>query len=274
MIPIKTAKDMEQMRVACDAASEILALIRDYIEPGVSTGDVDRYAGELMAERECRSAFLGYKGFPGQICISINDEVVHGIGGDRRIQPGDIVKVDVGVIKNGWVGDNATTIPAGGISPEVTRLLQVTETALFKGIAKALAGNRLREVSRAIEDYVVAHNMSVVKRYVGHGVGRKLHEEPQVPNYVVRGSSPRLKPGMVLAIEPMVNAGREGTKELNDGWTVVTVDGKHSAHFEHSILVTRHLPEILTFREKPRFAASGEIEEKLFEKNAEKCLPG
>jgi methionyl aminopeptidase len=199
---------------------------------------------------------------------------VHGIGSQRVIQPGEIVKVDVGVIKDGWVGDNATTVAAGGISPQARKLLEVTEASLYKGLEKAVPGNRLREVSRAIEAHVLQNGMSIVKKYVGHGVGRKMHEEPQVPNYVTRGSSPRLKPGMVLAIEPMVNAGGEDTKELNDGWTVVTVDGSLSAHFEHTVHVTKDGPEILTLRDKPRFCEVEWVDKKISQKNEQKCLPG
>lgn len=244
---------MVKMRVACEAASEILAAIRDYVQPGRTTLDVDLYARDLMAERGCKSAFLGYVvnkiPFPGHICISLNEEVVHGIGSAaRRIQPGDIVKVDVGIIKGGWVGDNATTIAAGPISSEAIRLLKVTEEALFKGIEQARNGVPLKTLCGAIENHVRAHKMSVVKEFVGHGVGRKLHEEPQVPNYVASGPNPRLKPGMVLAIEPMVNSGMPAVKVLKDGWTVVTADTRLSAHFEHSVLITRGDPEILTLR--------------------------
>lgn len=241
------------MKVACDCASDILARIKTMIQPGMTTGEVDAYAAQLIKEHDARSAFLGYRvrgrRFPGNICIGVNDEVVHGIGGDRKIQNGDIVKVDVGVHKNGWVGDNATTIAVGRISPEAEKLLVVTRESLFRGIEKARAGNRLREVSRAIQDYCESHGMSIVKQYVGHGVGRKLHEEPQVKNFVERGSSPRLKPGMVLAIEPMVNFGGYETYEMPDGWTVRTTDGSLSAHFEHSVLVTDDEPVIMTYNE-------------------------
>jgi methionyl aminopeptidase len=262
-IPIKSEKDMVKMRIACETASEILALIRDFVVPGRTTLEVDHYARDLMAERECRSAFLGYVvnkvPFPGHICISLNEEVVHGIGGPRRIQPGDIVKVDVGIIKGGWVGDNATTIAAGPISPEAIRLLKVTEEALFKGIEQARSGVPLKELCGAIEGHVRRNGMSVVREFVGHGVGRKLHEEPQVPNYVASGPNPRLKPGMVLAIEPMVNAGSASVQVQKDKWTVVTKDSRLSAHFEHSVLVTRGEPEILTLRSAavPKLAAVG-----------------
>ncbi len=203
-----------------------------------------------MAGEACRSAFLDYRGFPGHICISLNQEVVHGIGGPRRIQYGDIVKIDCGVIKDGWVGDTATTVPVGVIDPRVMLLLEVTENSLHLAITYALAGRRLGDLCAAIEDEIVANGFSVVREFVGHGVGRKLHEEPQVPNYGRPGTGPKLKPGMTIAIEPMVNMGGAAVRVLADEWTVVTVDGKPSAHFEHTVLVTKGEPEILTRRER------------------------
>ena len=203
-----------------------------------------------MAAEGCKSAFLGYKKFPGHICISINEEVVHGIGGPRRIQYGDIVKIDCGVIKDGWVGDTATTVPVGVIDPKVQRLLQVTEDTLDLAITHAQCGRRLGDLCAAIEDEVVANGYSVVREFVGHGVGRKLHEEPQVPNYGRPGSGPKLKPGMTIAVEPMVNMGGSNVRVLGDNWTVVTSDGKPSAHFEHTVLITKGEPEILTWRTK------------------------
>ncbi len=250
MIPIKSPKEVEKMRAACAAASEILERVSATIQPGVTTGEVDRTAAQLMAENGVTSAFLGYRKFPGHICISINEEVVHGIGGPRRIQYGDIVKLDIGVIKDGWVGDTATTVPVGVIDPATMRLLAVTEDTLHLAIPYATDGRRLGDLCSAIEDEITAHGYSVVREFVGHGVGRKLHEEPQVPNFGRKGSGPKLKSGMVLAIEPMVNMGRSAVRVLNDGWTVVAADGKPSAHFEHTVLVTRGEPEILTWREK------------------------
>jgi methionyl aminopeptidase len=249
-IPIKNSQEVEKMRLACRVASQILERTGALLQPGITTGEVDRAAAAFMREADVRSAFLKYRGFPGNICISVNDEVVHGIGGGRRIQYGDIVKLDIGVVVNGWVGDTATTIPVGVIDPATQRLLQVTEEALAIAITYATEGRRLGDMCSAIEDEIVANGYSVVREFVGHGVGRKLHEEPQVPNYGRKGTGPRLKAGMVLAIEPMVNMGAGSVKILSDGWTVVTADGKPSAHFEHSVLITKGQPEILTWREK------------------------
>ncbi len=246
---IKSPREIEKMRRAGQAASQILDKIGDFIRPGVLTRDVDRYAAELIAEAGCTSAFLGYRKFPGNICISINEEVVHGIGGARTIQYGDIVKIDCGVFKDGWVGDTAKTVPVGIIPAETARLLEVTERALELAIPHARQGNRLHAISTTIENYVVQNGYSVVREFVGHGVGRQLHEEPQVPNYK-SGDNPKLKAGMTLAIEPMVNRGRADVKVLSDNWTVVTADGQPSAHFEHTVLVTTGEPEILTWREK------------------------
>jgi len=250
MIPIKNEREIEKMREACRTASIVLDRVSGLIRPGITTGEIDQAAADYMAEEKCRSAFLGYRGFPGNICISVNEEVVHGIGGARRIQYGDIVKLDIGVIKDGWVGDTATTVPAGVIDPKVQRLLQVTEEALDLAITCAYSGRRLGDLCASIEDEVVANGFNVVREFVGHGVGRKLHEEPQVPNYGRRGSGPKLKSGMTLAIEPMVNMGGSAVRVLEDDWTVVTVDGKPSAHFEHTVLITKGEPEILTWREK------------------------
>ena len=248
-IPIKSPREIEKMRRAGQAASEILEQVSDFLRPGVMTREVDKYAADLIAAAGCKSAFLGYRGFPGNICISVNEEVVHGIGGVRRIQYGDIVKLDIGVFKDGWVGDTAKTVPMGIVSPAIQRLLQVTEEALERAIPFAREGHRLHAVSSTIEKYIVEHGFSVVREFVGHGVGRKLHEEPQVPNYKA-GDNPKLRAGMTLAIEPMVNMGKAEVKVLGDDWTVVTADGRPSAHFEHTVLVTRGEPEILTWREK------------------------
>lgn len=248
-IPIKSPREIEKMRASGRVASEILEQVGNFIRPGVSTREVDQFAADLIAAAGCKSAFLGYRKFPGNICISVNEEVVHGIGGPRRVQYGDIVKLDVGVIKDGWVGDTAKTVPVGIISPEVQRLLHITEEALELCIPLVREGKRLHDVSGAIEAYVVRNGYTVVREFVGHGVGRHLHEEPQVPNYR-SGPNPKLKAGMTLAIEPMVNMGRATVKVLGDDWTVVTTDGKPSAHFEHTVLVTKGEPEILTWREK------------------------
>lgn len=247
-IPIKSPREIEFMRKAGSIASSILQALAREVAPGRSTGEIDRLAAELMREHDCKSAFLGYRGFPGHICISINEEVVHGIGGARKIMPGDIVKIDVGVIKSGFIGDNATTVAAGDIPTETKMLLAATEQSLFEAISHARAGRRLADLCGAVEDFVVPHGFTVVREFVGHGVGRRLHEEPQIPNYRPQGKTPVLVPGMTLAIEPMVNAGLPGVRILDDGWTVITEDRKPSAHFEHTVLVTDGEPEILTWR--------------------------
>lgn len=247
-IPIKTPREIEFMRVAGSIASTILQALAKQVTPGRTTGEIDQLAAELMRENDCKSAFLGYRGFPGYTCISVNEEVVHGIGGPRKIQPGDIVKIDVGIIKSGFIGDNATTIPAGDIPEETKRLLAVTEQSLFEAIRHARAGRRLSDLCGSVEDFVKPRGFTIVREFVGHGVGRRLHEEPQVPNYRPQGKSPTLMPGMTLAIEPMVNAGVPTVRILDDGWTVITDDRKASAHFEHTVLITSGDPEILTWR--------------------------
>jgi methionyl aminopeptidase len=254
MIPIKTAKEVEKMRRACRTASDVLDRVSELIRPGITTKEVDEAAADFMAEAEVKSAFLGYRlghrVFPGNICISLNDEVVHGIGSQRRIQYGDIVKLDIGVIQDGWVGDTATTVPVGMIEERIEQLLRTTETALERGIKVALEGMRLGDICAEIEDEAVRNRFSVVREFVGHGVGRKLHEEPQIPNYGKRGSGPKLKAGMTLAIEPMINMGAAEVRLLEDGWTVRTADRMPSAHFEHTVLITKEEPEILTWRAK------------------------
>jgi methionyl aminopeptidase len=254
MIPIKSIREIEKMRQACRTASEVLDRVSEIIRPGVSTKEIDQAAADLMAEAGVRSAFLGYRlghrVFPGHICISLNDEIVHGIGSQRRVQYGDIVKLDIGVVQDGWVGDTAATIAVGMIDERIERLLEVTQSALQRAIGQACAGARLGDLCAVIEEEAVHHHFSVVREFVGHGVGRKLHEEPQVPNYGKRGSGPRLKPGMTLAIEPMVNLGSPDVRLLDDGWTVCTADGLPSAHFEHTVLITKDEPEILTWRAK------------------------
>ena len=254
MIPIKNAKEIEKMRQSCRTASEILDRLGELIRPGVTTKEIDDDAADLMNEAKVKSAFykyrLGHREFPGNICISLNDEVVHGIGSQRRIQYGDIVKLDIGVIQDGWVGDTAQTIPVGVVDERTDQLLRVTEKALERAINVAEEGARLGDICAEIEDEASQNNFSVVREFVGHGVGRKLHEEPQIPNYGRRGSGPKLKAGMTLAIEPMINIGGPDVRLLDDGWTVRTADGTRSAHFEHTVLITKDGPEILTWRGK------------------------
>ena len=246
LIPIKSPAEIEKMRAAGQAAALVLDRLAKLVAPGVTTGEIDRAAGEYMAELGGRSAFLGYRKFPGQICISVNEEVVHGIGGARRLAYGDIVKIDTGVILDGYIGDTATTVPCGAVDPETERLCTATKKLLEGAIPFAVAGRKLGDLSHYIESEALRQGLGVVREFVGHGVGRKLHEEPQIPNYGRRGSGPRLKAGMTLAIEPMINLGVEGVRILDDKWTVVTADGKPSAHFEHTILVTENAPEVLT----------------------------
>ena len=240
------------MRQACRTASDILERVSELVRPGITTKEVDQAAADFMSDANVTSAFLGYRlghrVFPGNICISLNDEIVHGIGGQRRIQYGDIVKLDIGVIENGWVGDTAYTVAVGMIDERTEKLLRTTESALRRAIPFARDGMRLGDLCAAIEDEAVKNGFSVVREFVGHGVGRKLHEEPQVPNYGKRGSGPRLKSGMTLAIEPMINAGTAAVRLLDDGWTVCTADGMPSAHYEHTVLITKGEPEILTAR--------------------------
>jgi len=254
MIPIKSAKEADKMRQACRTASDILERVAELVRPGVSTRDIDEAAADFMSEAKVKSAFLGYRlghrVFPGNICISLNDEVVHGIGTQRRIQYGDVVKLDIGVIEDGWVGDTATTVPVGVIDQRTEKLLQITERALNRAINVAHEGARLGDICAAVEEEAVENSFSVVREFVGHGVGRKLHEEPQVPNFGKRGSGPRLRPGMTLAIEPMINMGTADVRLLDDGWTVCTADGMPSAHFEHTVLITKTAPEVLTSRGK------------------------
>jgi methionyl aminopeptidase len=254
MIPIKNSREIEKMRRACRTASEILDRVSELVRPGITTREVDQAAADFMEEAGVKSAFLGYRlghrVFPGNICISLNDEIVHGIGSQRRIQYADIVKLDIGVVQDGWVGDTATTVPVGVIDDRTEHLLRVTEKALARAIAVATEGIRLGDLCAEIEDEATEHRFSVVREFVGHGVGRKLHEEPQVPNYGKRGSGPKLRSGMTLAIEPMINLGTASVRLLDDGWTVCTADGMPSAHFEHTILITDDRPEILTWRGK------------------------
>ena len=254
MIPIKSVREVEKMRQACRTASEILDRVSDLVRPGISTKELDEAAAVFMQEARVKSAFLGYRlghrVFPGYICISLNDEVVHGIASQRRVQYGDIVKLDIGVIEDGWVGDTAATVAVGMVDERVDLLMRVTENALERAIRIAHEGTRLGDICAEIEDEARRNRFSVVREFVGHGVGRKLHEEPQIPNYGKRGSGPRLKAGMTLAIEPMVNLGTAAVRLLEDGWTVVTADGLPSAHFEHTVLITKDEPEILTWRAK------------------------
>ncbi len=250
MIVIKRPHEIECMRRAGETAAEILNELTTLVAPGVTTGEIDHAASQLMSEAGVRSAFLGYRKFPGHICISVNEEVVHGIGGPRRIAYGDVVKMDVGIIRDGWIGDTATSVPVGIIDPEVEQLLTVTEQILNGAVALARAGNRVGDISNFIQTESTSHGYGVVREFVGHGVGRQLHEDPQVPNFGKRGTGPKLKPGMTIAIEPMINMGVANIRVLADKWTAVTTDGLPSAHFEHTVLITDNQPEVLTWPRK------------------------
>jgi methionyl aminopeptidase len=246
-IPIKDEKGIQGMRAAGKVSARVLRDVAKMVQPGVTTLEIDQYAKERMDYYGGKSAFYNYHGFPGQICISVNDVIIHGIGSAfQRLVLGDIVSLDVGVSYEGYIGDNAMTVPVGGCSMDAQELLNVTETALKKGIQQAKKGNRISDISFAVQKWVESHGCSVVKEFVGHGVGKHLHEEPQVPNFVDGSKSPLLVPGMTIAIEPMVNAGDDALKILRDGWTTVTKDGSLSAHFEHTVLITDGEPEILT----------------------------
>ena len=250
-IALRKGAEVDGLRTAGHTAAAILLKAAELIRPGISTAEVDLAAAQFMADAGCRSAFLGYKGFPGQICISINEEVVHGIGRPRRIiQNGDIVKIDVGIVKNGWIGDNATTVPVGAIRPDVHQLLRATEESLHLAISHCQPGEMLRKVCSSVDLFVQRFGFTVVKQFVGHGLGRKLHEKPEVPNYDSGKIKTRLEPGMVIAIEPMVNMGTAEVDVLADRWTAVTRDGRPSSHFEHTVLITAEGPEILTPRQR------------------------
>jgi len=250
MIILKSERDLEAMRPACQVARAVLDEVTASIAPGMTTKEIDLFAASRIKSYGARSAFLGYRKYPCHVCISVNEQVVHGLASDRRVQFGDILSIDVGIIYNGFVGDNARTIAVGGCDLLKQKLMDITEKSLYEGIAQALPGSHVADISRAIQNYVENHGFSIVREFVGHGVGRSVHEDPQVPNYVDGKVSPKLRPGMTLAIEPMVNAGASAVEILSDGWTVVTKDGKPSAHFEHTVLITESEAEILTCPEK------------------------
>lgn len=245
-IPLKSEKDLAAMRTSCRLAAEVLGLVADAVMPGVTTAELDTLARRLIADRRARPSFLGYRGFPAAMCISINNEVIHGIPGPRVVQAGDAVSLDVGVYYQGFHGDCATTALAGVAEPGVIRLLQVTRRALAAAVAVVRPGARLSDISHAVEREVTSEGFAVVRDFVGHGVGRALHEDPQVPNYGPPGRGPVLRPGMTLAIEPMVTQGAPDVQVLEDNWTVVTRDGAASAHFEHTVAVVPGGVEVLT----------------------------
>ncbi len=246
-IIIKSESELARMRQAGRITASVLDILRSRIEPGISTGDIDELAYREAVARGGYPSFKGYHGYPASVCASVNDEVVHGIPARSRVlKEGDIVGLDFGVVCDGYQGDAAITVPVGKISEETSRLLKVTEEALYVGIRMARARNHLSDISWAIQSFVEGHGFSVVRQYVGHGIGAKMHEDPQIPNFGPPGHGPVLRPGMTLALEPMVNAGGYRTKVLEDDWTVVTEDGSLSAHFEHTVAVCKDGPEIMT----------------------------
>jgi methionyl aminopeptidase len=235
------------MRSASRIVAEILAELKGMVREGMTTGEIDRLASEMTLKRKAKPAFKGYRGFPASICVSLNEEVVHGIPSSKRvIKTGDIIGLDFGAIYDGYYGDSAVTVAIGPVAPEVENLLKVTEQSLYRAIEAAQPGASLSDVSAAVQKVAEAHGFGIVREFCGHGIGRNLHEDPPVLNYVKNGKGPKLKPGLVIAIEPMINLGTEKVRVLEDGWTVVTLDGKPSAHFEHSIAITEAGPEILT----------------------------
>jgi methionyl aminopeptidase len=246
MITLKSAREISYMREAGRIVAMALQELGKRVTPGVTTAELDQFAEEFLRGAGAEPAFLGYQGFPASICASVNEEVVHGIPGLRKLENGDIISIDIGSVYKGYVGDTALTFPVGEISAEATKLLQVTRQSLYEGIGQAVSGNRIGDISAAVQRYVEAHGYQVVRDFVGHGVGARMHEEPQVPNFGRAGMGPRLQPGMTIAIEPMVNVGTYDVMVMPNRWTAVSRDRSLSAHFEHTILITGGQPEILT----------------------------
>ncbi len=247
MIIVKSQAEIDKIAAACRIVGEILEGIKSLVKPGVSTAEIDSYVDRQIRLRNALPAFKGYRGYPASACVSLNDQVVHGIPSSAaRVKEGDLVSIDLGVLLDGFYGDGAITLPVGEISHNAAKLIRVAQEALYLGIERAVAGNRVSDMSAAIQGHCEQHGFSVVRAFVGHGIGRSLHEEPQIPNFGKPGQGPRLREGMTLAIEPMVNAGVPDVRILDDGWTAVTADGSLSAHFEHTVAVTRNGPKILT----------------------------
>lgn len=255
MVVLKSREEIEKMEAASRIVADILRELKGIVKPGVRTIELDRYAEEQARKRGARPAFKGYRGYAHSLCTSVNDVVVHGIPSDRVLEDGDILSLDFGIHYQGYYGDAALTVPVNGVSETAQRLMRVTEESLYRGIDQAVAGNRLGDISAAVQECVEAAGFSVVRDFVGHGIGKSLHEDPQIPNYGVRGKGVELKPGMVFAIEPMVNEGTYEVRVMSDGWTVRTADGKLSAHFEHSVVITEGGPVILS---RPDEAPDGE----------------
>ena len=249
MISLKSPREIECMRRAGRLTAQARALAGSLVRPGVTTHEIDTAVRKFIESHGAKPSFLGYGGFKGSACISINEEVIHGIPGPRKLKEGDIVSVDVGAYLDGFHGDCAATFPCGEVSPEAMELIRVTEQSFWEGIKLARAGNRVFDISHAVQQYVESHGCSVVRDFVGHGVGAKLHEAPEVPNFGPAGHGPRLQPGMTIAVEPMVCAGDWHVKVLKDGWTTVSADGSLTAHYENTILITDSEPEVLTWAE-------------------------
>lgn len=246
MVVLKTGRELSVMKEACRISAGALKLIGSAVEPGVTTAELDRLAEKYILSQGAKPNFKNYCGYPATACISINNEVIHGIPGKRKICAGDIVSVDLGAVFQGYHGDNAATFAAGDVSPEAKRLMDVTKESLYEGIKMARHGGRIGDISYAIQSYVEARGYSVVRQFVGHGIGTSLHEAPEVPNFGNPGRGIRLVPGMTLAIEPMINMGKAGVRTLADNWTVVTLDNSLSAHFEHTVAITTDGPQIMT----------------------------
>ncbi len=246
MIILKSPEEIEKIAQSCSIVAKTLDTLKGMVRPGITTREIESFADAYIRTNNALPAFKGYRGYPASICTSVNNEVIHGIPSDRVLKEGDILSIDLGVYKDGFYGDAAHTFPVGEIKPDVERLLRVTEESLYLGIENAKSINRVSDISYSIQGHVESNGFSVVRAFVGHGIGRELHEEPQIPNFGFSGRGPRLRPGMTLAIEPMVNEGGYEVLILDDGWTVVTMDGKLSAHFEHTVLVTSDKPRILT----------------------------
>ena len=246
MTVLKSQDEIKRMADSCRIVAEVLEGVSKNVEPGVTTKELDEYVESFILSKSAKPAFKGYRGYPASVCTSVNEEVVHGIPSSRKLKDGDIISLDIGVYFRGFFGDAAITLPIGNISAEAKKLISVTEKSLQAGIKKAKIGNRLLDISSAVQQCVEAEGFSVVRNFVGHGIGRDLHEEPQVPNFGKAGEGPRLLEGMTLAIEPMVNAGGWEVSVLDDGWTAVTVDRSMSAHFEHTVAITKNGYNVLT----------------------------
>src|SRR5438445_4126356 len=246
MIIGKSRKELEKMRAAGQLVGQVLQELRRMVEPGITTLEVDAAADKMIRDAGAYPTFNGYNGFPFSICASVNEQVVHGFPSQYELREGDIFSIDVGVTLDGFVGDTAATVPVGAVSDDRLKLIRITEECLQRGIAQCRAGNHVGDIGWAVQQHAEAHGYSVVRDYVGHGIGRKMHEDPQIPNYGKPGKGPKIKKGYIFAIEPMINTGTHHTKTLKDGWTVVTVDGQPSAHVEHTVAITDEGPEVLT----------------------------